>query len=308
MLGLLAPLGALAQDYPSKPLRVVVGFPPGGGTDAVARLLGPKLTELFGQSVIIDNRPGADTNIATEYVARATPDGYTLLLTTGAIAINMSLYGKVEYDAVRDFAPISLIATSPHVLVVGPALPVKTLKELLEAARARPGQLNYAGAGGAMRLAAELFKLRTETDIVHVPYKGGGPAMTAIISGEVQLGFANIPATMPHVRAGRVRVLGVAAPARSVLMPDIPTMKEQGVDMESAVWYGLFAPVKTPQAVVIRVVEAGMKAARAEDVRQRLLNMGAEPVGSTPEAFGRQLAVEVKQWAELVRLLGAKPN
>lgn len=287
---------------------MVIGFPPSGGTDAVARVLGPKLAESFGQPMVIDNRPGADTIVATEYKARATPDGYTLLLTTGAIAINVSLYDKVAHDALRDFAPISLIATSPHVLVVGPGLQAKTVKELLDTARARPGQLNYAGAGGPMRLASELFILRTKTSIVHVPYKGSGPAMTAIMSGEVQLGFANVPAAMPHAKAGRVRILGVAASARSVLIPDVPTMKGQGVDMESTVWYGLLAPAQKPKAIIAMIADASEKASRADDTKQRLLNMGAEPVGSSPEAFARHLRVEIKQWAEVVRLTGVKPD
>jgi len=308
VIALVAASGAPAQTYPSKPLRIVVGFPPGGGTDAVARLLGPKLTELLGQSAIIDNRPGAETNLANEYVARATPDGYTLLLTTGAIAINMSLYDKVEYDAIRDFAPISLIAASPLVVAVGPALPVKTLKELLQAAQARPGQLNYSSAGGPQRLAAELFKVRTKTDIVNVPYKGSGPAITALIGDEVQLSFSNIPTVIQQAKASRLRVLGVAARARSALMPDVPTLQEQGVDMDAAVWYGVLAPAATPKAVVRRLSQATETALRAHDVRERLMNMGAEPVGSTPDVFAKQLRVEVKQWAEVVRLSGAKAN
>ena len=308
VLALMLPPLSHAQDYPVKPLRIVVGFPPGGGTDAVARLVTPKLSDSLGQSVIVDNRPGADTNIANEYVARATPDGYTLLLNTGAIAINMSLYGKVGYDAVRDFAPISLIASSPLVLAVGPALPVKTMKELIATARARPGALNYSSAGGPQHLAAELFKLRTKTNIVHVPYKGSGPSITALMGGEVQLTFTNIPTVIAQVKGGRVNVLAVAAASRSDLMPDVPTMKEEGLDMEAGVWYGLLAPAATPSRIVARLGEVMMNAARAPDLKQRLLNMGAEPVGSTPEAFAKQLRAEVVQWAEVVRLSGAKPN
>jgi len=308
VVALIAASGVLGQTYPTKPLRIVVGFPPGGGTDAVARLLAPKLTALLGQSVIIDNRPGAETNLANEYVARATPDGYTLLLTTGAIVINMSLYDKVEYDAIRDFAPISLVAASPLVVVAGPALPVKTLKELLDTAHAKPGQLNYSSAGGPQRLAAELFKVRTKTDLVNVPYKGSGPAITALIGGEVQLSFSNIPTVIQQAKAGRLRVLGVAARARSALMPDVATLQEQGVDMDAAVWYGLLTPAATPKGVVRRLSETTETALRANDIRERLMNMGAEPVGSTPDAFAKQLRTEVKQWAEVVRLSGAKPN
>ena len=296
------------QPYPAKPIRLVVGFPPGGGTDVVARLLVPKLNEYLGQSTFIDNKPGADTNIANEFVARAQPDGYTLLLNTGALAINMSLYEKVGYDALRDFAAISVIASSPLILVVGPALPVKTMNEFLSVARAKPGALNYSSAGGPQHLAGELFKLRTRTNIVHVPYKGSGPSITALIGGEVQLTFSNIPTVAAHVKAGRLHALGVAAASRAGLMPDVPTMKEGGVDIEAAVWYGLLAPSATPRDVIRKLADAAIKATRSPDMRQRLLELGAEPVGSSPEQFTEQLRAEVGQWAEVVKVSGAKPN
>jgi tripartite-type tricarboxylate transporter receptor subunit TctC len=308
LLAALIPVYAGAQAFPVKPMRIVIGFPPGGGTDSVARLVAPRMSELLGQPIVIDNRPGADTNIATEYVARASADGYTLLMNTGIFAINMSTHDKPGYDAVRDFAPVSLIATSPHILVVGPSLQVKTLKELLDTARARPGQLNYSHAGGPQYMGFELFKLRTKTDIVAVPYKGGGPAMTALIGGEVHLSFANIPTSTPHIKAGRVRVLELAGSARSVLMPDVPTMKEQGVDMQSQVWYGMLAPGAVPKRILARIAETAIKAATAEDVKPKLISMGAEPVASAPEAFAAQIRAEVKQWAEVVRLIGLKPN
>ncbi len=301
---------AFAQGYPSRPVRVLVGFTPGGGTDIAARLLAPKLTEYLGQQFVVENRPGASTNIASDLVAKAPPDGHTLLFTTSAIAINMSLFKNLPFDALRDFAPISVFAESPNLLVAH-ASAGASVKELLEKVRARPGSLNYssAGAGTTQHMAGELFKARTQTFIVHIPYKGTAPSLTAVIAGEVHFSFANVPAILGHVKSGRLRALAVAAPQRSALMPDVPTMKEAGVEgVEVPVWYALLAPAGTPPAVVKALGDATARAARAPDTRQRLVDQGADPVGSSPQEFSKVLREEVTKWAEVVRISGAKSD
>ena len=239
---------AFAQPYPSKPIRLVVGFTPGGGVDINARLLAPKLTEFLGQPVIVENRPGAGTNIANELVAKAAPDGYTLLINTPAVAINMALYRKLPYDTLRDFAAVSIFSEAPNILVVHNGVPARDAQELVALARAKPGVLNYssAGSGTTQHLAGELLKLRTGTDIVHVPYKGTAPSLTALIAGEVDMSFANIPAILQHVKAGRLRPLASTGTKRAELMPEVPTMRESGVDVEVTVWYGVLAPGGDP--------------------------------------------------------------
>jgi tripartite-type tricarboxylate transporter receptor subunit TctC len=302
---------ALAQTYPSKPIRIVVGFTPGGGVDINARLLAPKLAEDFGQQVIVENRPGAGTNIANELVARAAPDGYTLLINTAAVAINMSLYKKVGYDALRDFAPLSLFSMSPNILVVHMSVPAKNVKELIALARSRPGELNFssAGAGTTQHLAGELFNLRAGTKMVHVPYRGSAPSLTALISGEVDLTYANIPAISAHVKAGRLRPLANLGPKRSDQLPEVPTMREAGIKgVEVVVWYGVLAPAATPREIVVKLADAIARAARSPDTRQRLQDLGAEPVGNTPEEFGKLLREEVARWAEVVKVSGARAD
>ena len=301
----------LAQSYPSKPIRIVVGFTPGGGVDINARLLAPKLAEDFGQQVIVENRPGAGTNIANELVARAAPDGYTLLINTAAVAINMSLYKKVGYDALRDFAPLSLFSMSPNILVVHVSVPVKNVKELVALAKSRPGELNFssAGAGTTQHLAGELFNLRAGTKMVHVPYRGSAPSLTALISGEVDLTYANIPAISAHVKAGRLRPLANLGPKRSDQLPEVPTIREAGIKgVEVVVWYGVLAPAATPRDIVVKLADAIARAARSPDTRQRLQDLGAEPVGNTPEEFGKLLREEVARWAEVVRVSGARAD
>ena len=302
---------AFAQAYPSKPIRLVVGFTPGGGVDINARLLAPKLAEDFGQQVIVENRPGAGTNIANELVARAAPDGYTLLINTAAVAINMSLYKKVGYDALRDFAPLSLFSMSPNILVVHVSVPAKNVKELIALARSRPGELNFssAGAGTTQHLAGELFNLRAGTKMVHVPYRGSAPSLTALISGEVELTYANIPAISAHVKAGRLRPLANLGPKRSDQLPAVPTMSEAGIKgVEVVVWYGVLAPAATPRDIVAKLADAIARAARAPDTSQRLQDLGAEPVGNTPEEFGKLLREEVARWAEVVKVSGARAD
>lgn len=299
---------APAQAFPSKPIRLIVGFTPSGGVDINARLLGPKITEYLGQQVIVENRPGAGTNIANEYVAKSPPDGYTLLVNTAAIAINLSLYKKVPYEA-RDFAPISILSMSPNILVVHTSVPVKSMKEFIALAKSRPGQLNFssAGAGTTQHLAGELFNLRAGTKMVHVPYRGSAPSLTAVISGEVDLTYANIPAISAHVKSGRLRPLANLGPKRSNQLPQVPTMKEAGVPgVEVVVWYGVFAPAATPRDVVAKLADTIARAARAPDMKQRLEDLGAEPVGNTPEEFSKLFREEIARWAEVIKVSGAR--
>ncbi len=299
---------ACAQGYPSRPVKVLVGFTPGGGTDILARFLTPRLSEYLGQQFVVENRPGATTNVATEMVARAAPDGYTLLFTTSAIAINASLYKKLQYDALRDLAPVSVLAESPNLLVAGPGIAAKNIAELLAIARERPGSLNYssAGAGTSQHIAAEMFKHRTRTFIVHIPYRGTAPSLAAVMSGEVHFSFANVPAILAHVKSGRLRALAVTADKRSDLMPDVPTMKEAGVaGVEVPVWYGLLAPAGTPKAVVDALAGAAIKAARSPELKPRLIEQGTDPIGSTPEEFSRLLKSEIAKYAETVKVSGA---
>ncbi len=297
------------QVYPARPVRLLVGFTPGGGVDINARLLASKLSELLGQQVVVENRPGAGTNIANEYVARSAPDGYTLLFNSPAVAINMSLYRNPPYDALRDFAGVSVFSESTNLLVVPASLAARSLQELVALARERPGALNYssAGAGSTQHLAAELFKLRTGTSIVHVPYKGSAPSIAALLAGDVQLSFINPVAVGQHVKAGRLRALAVAGARRTALMPEVPTMKEARVEgVEVPLWFGMLAPAATPRETV-RALAAGVaKAANSPDTRKRLLEQGAEPVGNTPEEFDRLLREDVARWAEVVKVSGAR--
>jgi len=305
---LLCAATAAAQSYPTRAVRVLVGFPPGGGTDIMARFLAPKLAEYLGQPFVVENRPGATTNIASDMVAKSAPDGHTLLFTTSALAINMSLYKNLTFDALKDFAPVSVFADSPNLLVAHQSAGA-SVKELLARARARPDSMNYssAGAGTSQHLAGELFKARTGVKIQHIPYKGTAASLTAVIAGEVQFSFANVPAILGHVRSGRIHALAVLADKRSNLMPDVPTMKEAGVDgVVVPVWYALLAPAATPREIVKLLGDATARAARAPDLNQKLIEQGAEPVGNTPEEFSKLLREEVTRWAEVVRISGAK--
>jgi len=301
----------IAQQFPTRPVKLVVGFPPGGGVDINARLLAPKLAEYLGQQFVVENRPGAGTNIANEMVAKAPADGYTLLVNTSALAINMSLYRNLPFDALRDFTPLSVISESPNVLVVPAKFQAASARELIDMARKSPGKLNYssAGVGTTQHLAAELLKLRTKTFIVHIPYKGSAPSLTALMAAEVDFSFANIPAIHAHVKSGRLRPLAIAAPRRDRQLPEVPTMKEAGIDgVEVAVWYGVFAPAGTPKEIVQTLGGAIVRATRDTDMRRRLLEQGAEPVGNTPEEFSKLLREEVARWAEVVKVSGARAD
>jgi tripartite-type tricarboxylate transporter receptor subunit TctC len=300
---------ATAQTFPNRPVKIVIGFTPGGGVDINARLLANKLTEILGQPVIVDNKPGAGTNIGAEFVAKSAPDGYTLFFNSPAVAINMSLYKNPGYDVFKDFVPVSVFSDSTNILVVPASLPVKTPKELVALARDKPGTLNFssAGSGSTQHLAGELFKLRTGTQMVHVPYRGSAPSIAALLSAEVQFSFVNPLAIGPHVKSGRLRALAVAGPKRAALLPDVPTMKEAGIEgIEVPLWFGLLAPRGTPREIVAVLAAGVARAAKDPETRKRLEEQGGEPVGSTPEEFAALLREEVAKWAEVVKVSGAK--
>ncbi len=304
------PHATLAQNYPVKPVRLVSGFAPGGGVDIMARLLVPKMTEALGQQVIVESRPGASTNIAMEYVVKSPPDGYTLLINTPPVAINMSLYKNLSFDTMRDLTAVSVFSATPNVLVVHPSVPARSVKELVALARARPGALNFSSGsnGTTQHLSGELFKLRTGTHMVHVPYRGSSPSLTALIGGEVELTIVNIPSVLEYIKARRLRPLATTTAARTVLMPQVPTLRESGVDMVVVVSYSLHAPAATPREIVAKLADAVIKAARSADTRQRLLDLGAEPVGYTPEEAARFLREEVALWAAVVKASGARAD
>ena len=301
-----------AQSFPAKPLRLVVPFPAGGPTDIVTRTMAPKMSEALGQPVLVDNRGGAGGIIATEQAAKAPADGHTLLMgTIGGIAVAMSLVPNRGYESLRDFAPITQAVTVTNLLVVHLSVPAKNVKELLAIARSKPGRLNYAssGNGTVTHLAGELFKLMGKVDITHVPFKGGAPALTALISGEVDLSYENSLVVTPHVKAGKVRALAVTGVRRSQLLPDLPTISESGLQGYNASgWYGLFVPAATPRPVVARLNQEAVKALRMPDVVKTLSSQGAEPVANTPEEFGAFVRAEIDKWANLVKTAKMKAD
>jgi tripartite-type tricarboxylate transporter receptor subunit TctC len=303
-------LPAQSQPYPAKPIRLVVGVPPGGTTDVVARLVGQRLAEQFGRQIVIDNRGGAGGNIGAQLVAGAPADGYTLFLATiGTMAINPALYPKLPFDTLRDFAPVSQLTSMPQMLVVHPSLPATSVVQLIAYAKSRPGQITFAsgGAGTAIHLAGELFKSLAEVQLVHVPYKGGGPAMTDLIAGQVMLMFDQIVTALPPVRAGRLRALGVTTLRRSPVAPDIPTIAEAGLaGYNVSTWHGLLAPAGTPQAIVGRLSTETARALRHADLSDKFLSQGAEPVASTPAEFGAFIKTELDKWAKVVAASGAR--
>jgi tripartite-type tricarboxylate transporter receptor subunit TctC len=305
-----APIAALAQSsYPNKPIRMIVPFAAGGGADIVARALGQKLAGVYGQSVVVDNRGGGTTIAPSDAVAKAAPDGYTLLMATSGHVINPSFFAKLPFDTVKDFAPVTQVTSQAYILGVYPGVPAKSVKEFIALAKARPGQLNYAsgGNGNATHLGAELLKDLAGIDIVHVPYKGGGPALIALISGEVAMLFSNVSFTLPQIKAGKVRALAVSSTKRSPVAPELPTVAEAGVPgFELTSWYGVLAPTKTPRVIIASLHDEIIKALNAPDIKARLANDGNEAVGSTPEEFAAYIATEIPKWARVIKRSGAR--
>jgi tripartite-type tricarboxylate transporter receptor subunit TctC len=302
---LLAP-ACCAQNYPSKPLRLLVPFSAGSGSDTIGRIYASGLGEALGQQVIVENRAGAAGNIGAEVAARAPADGYTLLFVNIAHAVNVSMYRKLGYEVLRDFAPVSQLATGPAMLVTHPSLPVKSVKELVALAKARPGAINHASAGvGTFTfLAAELFKRRAAIDMLHVPYRSGGEALTAVLSGETSVYFAPVAGALPQVKQGRLRPLAVTSSRRLSLAPDVPTVAESGYpQFEFGNWYGIVAPAKTPREIIDRVRSASVAALGNPGISKRLLDSGFVPIGNTPEEFGAYFRAEIEAWGKIVRAL-----
>lgn len=300
---------AAAQDYPTRPIRFVVPFPPGGGADTLARVLGQKLGEAWGEQVVIDNRPGAGGNISAEIAAKAAPDGYTIFQGNVAHAISASLYAKLNYDLVKDFSPVTQLASTPFVLLVNPSLPAGSVKELIALAKAKPGQLNYgsSGSGGASHLAMELFRSMAGIDVRHIPYKGAGPAATDLISGQIQLMFFVQAAARPHMSSGRLRGLAIGSAKRSSALPELPTIAESGVPgYEAGSWYGVLVPRGTPERVIAKLHATITQVLGLPDVRERLANQGFELVGNSPAQFGAYIRAEIPKWARVVKASGAR--
>ncbi len=300
---------ALAQTYPTRQVRIVVPFPPGGTSDILARTIGARLSAPLGQPVVIENRPGAGGNIAADHVAKSAPDGYTLIMGTSSLAISQSLYKKLTYDLVQDFAPITQAVNYTNLLVVHPSAGVKSVDELLKLARAKPGSLSYgtAGNGTPPHMTGELFKAYTSVNIVHIPYKGGAPAIADLIAGQIPMMFDNVPPLLPHVRAGKIQALAVTSLARIAVLPDVPTLHELGLkDFDAVGWNGLLAPAGTPRDIVARLNTEVVRVLRIPEVRDQLSSQGADIVGNSPEQFAAWIRAEVKKWAEVVKVSGAK--
>ncbi len=310
LVGMLA-MAAGAQDYPNKPIRMIIPYPPGGGTDVVGRILNEPLATALGQPIVIDNKGGAAGNVGTDIAAKAPADGYNILFTLSSHTINPRLYTKLPFDVEKDFIPISLSAMIPQILVVHPSVPANNVQELIALAKAQPGKLNYAsvGTGSPGHIAGELFKLKTGVDIVHVPYKGGGPAVTDTIGGQVQLLFVSMPAAWQHVKSGRLKAIAVTSEKRSVAAPDVPTILESGVP-EYVVdsWYGAFAPAKTPPAAVAKLQAAFAQVLQNPQVREKLLLQGAEAATATPAEFDRRVRDELAKWEFVIRNANIKPE
>jgi tripartite-type tricarboxylate transporter receptor subunit TctC len=310
----VAPSVASAADatgtYPNKPIRIIVAYTPAGTTDILARLLGQRMSETWGQSVIVENRPGANGNIGTEIAARATPDGYTILMATAAThSINNTLYPKLTWHAQRDFEPISLVAVVPNLLVVNNALPVKSVKELIAHAKANPGKLAFGspGIGATAHLSMELFQTLTGTKMVHVPYKGSAGVLADVTGGQIQLAMDNIPVYLPQAKAGKIRALAVSSPQRAPAAPDIPTVAEAGVPgFDALSWFGLVAPAKTPKHVVSKLALETQRILKLPDVNERIVGLGGQPVGGTPQEYAAFIRSEIIKWEKVIRSAGVK--
>jgi tripartite-type tricarboxylate transporter receptor subunit TctC len=307
---LSAVLPGFAQDYPSRPVRIVVPFAAGGSSDTISRIIAQKLTASVGQTFVVENRPGAGGNIGMDSVAKAAPDGYTLLFAAGSLAINVSLYSKLPFDPVKDFQPIIHVCSVTGILVVHPSVPAASAAQFIELARSQPGKLNFAsaGSGTVIHLAGEMFKSMANVDLVHVPYKGSGPALADLLGGQVQAMFANMPGTLQHVRAGKLRVLAVTSEKRSELLPDVPALSELVPGYAASTWFGVLAPAGTPPAIVARLNAEFAKALASPEVISHLRSEGAEVTGGTPEWFRDFLRADISRWAPVVKASGAKAN
>jgi tripartite-type tricarboxylate transporter receptor subunit TctC len=311
LLLFLASALAGAQDWPSRPFRLILPFPPGGGTDILGRLIAERLSASLGQPVVTENRGGAGGNVGAEAAARSAPDGYTIVLVAPSLAISPTLYSKINYDPVKDFAPVSLVATVPNVMITQPSLPAENLQEFIAYARSRPGALNFGsgGAGTSNHLAGELFNIVTGTKLVHVPYKGVNLAMQDVLAGNVHLVFIGIPAAAPHIKAGKLRALALVASQRSGALPDVPTVAEAGLrDFEVTTWYGVLAPAGTPRSIVVRLNAELVKIMHSSELKERLAATGTEPLTSTPEEFAAYIKREIAKWGDVIRKSGAKAD
>jgi tripartite-type tricarboxylate transporter receptor subunit TctC len=306
---LAAALPAVAQNYPARTVRVIVPYAAGGNTDFTARTLGTKLTEMWGQQVIVDNRPGGGTNIGSELAAKAAPDGYTLFMGGASNAVNMTYYSRPPYDTLRDFAPVVWCVQGAAVLAAHPSLPAKNLKELIALAKARPGQLNFAsaGLGSSNHMAGELLKVMAGINIVHVPYKGNTPSISDAMAGHIEMVFSGVPALIPHFKSGRLRAIAISSKARFPAVPDVPTFDESGVKgYEASNWFGLMAPIKVPREVVTRVNADVNKLLAGSEVKIRFENVGIEPRGGTPEFFGEFIRAEIDKYARVIKTAGVQ--
>lgn len=304
------PFGAAAQKpYPARQVTVIVPWPAGGAADFLARLTGQKLSERWGATVVVENRPGAATNLGSELVARAQPDGYTLLMASNNNCVNMTLFKDLRHDTVRDFAPVTNVGLAPNVLVVHPSLPVKTVKELVALAKSKPGALSYgsSGNGSAAHLGAELFKLRAGVDILGVPYKGAAPAVTDLVGGHLQMMITVIPATLPYIEAGRLRAIALATPQRLKEFPDLPTIAESGYPgFESSIWYGIVAPAATPKDLIARLNADMVAVIRTPELAQRFAAQGTYPIADTPEQFAATIKADIRRYADIIAKAGIK--
>ena len=300
-----------AQQYPSRPLRIIVPFPPSGGTDIVARLISQKLAESLGQTVVVDNRPGAGANIGIGLAAKAPPDGYTILIVSSAFTVNPTLYAKPPYDAHKDFQPLTCVGSSANALAVTPSFPAKGFKELVALVRSQPGKHNYSspGAGTTPHLSGEMFRLAFKLDLSHVPYAGGGPQVLSLIGGQVPIGFASLPTFAQQIKAGQLRGLAVTADKRASAMPDIPSTAELGApELTGDTFQGVFVPSGVSKDIQARLHRDILKALAAPDVRERLITLGFEPIANTPEAFAAQVRGDIERWGKVIRAANIKPN
>lgn len=297
-----------AQTYPTRPIRVLVPYAPGGGSDILARLLQQRVSGELGQQLVVDNRPGAASTLGTQLIARAVPDGYTIGMIDTALVINPGLFAKLPYDAAKDFAPITIVATSPLVFAVHTSVPAKNVKELVALAKAKPGMLNFssAGNGSAGHLAGEQFRAVAHIDVVHVPYKGAGPQTADLVGGQSMMGFTTPASIMPHVRAGKVRAFGISGPKRSPSLPGLPTFIEQGYAVDAMPFWAMVAPAGTPKKIIAKLHKAIVKQIRAPEFRDRLVELAFDPVGDTPEEFGALIKAEIPKWKKVINDAGIK--